>query len=752
MNKTEKYFIEHQPKSLRENIDLIRTNIFPVFIIALSSLVFSVIYAYNAVNIYKATALMKISKPTGNILEAPLMPTFTDIQFDRFLSNEIEILKSTALRRRVAAALIDSFKTSNNPQDFYLLLDSDNRKSKNSLPKVNKIESLVSELKSVDIEAKRGLDFVEITVLSPSKTEAALIANTYANMYKTMNLELSRNQLTNVRQFLNQQRDDKQKELSQAEESLKSFQEHGGIVSLEQQANALISQLSSLEAKRDAAKIDLSSSDKVLQKYRQELKDRAPYVSAYLDKVSSEEFMKNVQQELTTLEVNKELLSLNSAQLTAEESKTLAEYETKIKRINDLVKQKKTEILKSNVLAATPEELRDLTQKILSEDLRLQSAKISIDVMNSIISKYEQKFNLLPKSSIEFARLQRKREALEKLFVLVEQKLQESLINEQSQPGNVLLLDKAEVPNNPSKPNRMLIIVVGFFLGLLIAFGYVFLKNYFDNTVKTPDDIQKLNANVLSWIPQIEGLLATGSSEFEFIVARKPDSIPAESFRALRTRVQFSRVDTEALKTVLITSSAPSEGKTIICTNLAGSFALSNKKTLILDCDLRKPRIHSFFKTNRYPGLVDYLFDQVPFDDIVRTSEIPDLYYITAGTIPPNPSEILESQKMKDFINSLRDKYDYILLDSPPIIAVTDSEILARVADATALVVSANTTEVELLMRSLEIIRQDNINFIGTILNNFVYRSSYGSYYKYYYYYTRPRKTDRTKLPPKMDA
>jgi capsular exopolysaccharide synthesis family protein len=242
--------------------------------------------------------------------------------------------------------------------------------------------------------------------------------------------------------------------------------------------------------------------------------------------------------------------------------------------------------------------------------------------------------------------------------------------------------------------------------------------------------------------------VATGSSDFEFIVAKKPDSIPSESFRALRTRVQFSRVDTEALKTILITSSAPSEGKTMVCTNLAGSFAFSNKKTIIVDCDLRKPRIHSFFKTNRYPGLVDYLFGQVSFDEIVRQSEIPDLWYITAGTIPPNPSEILESQKMRDFLATVREKYDYILIDSPPVIAVTDSEILARYADATALVVSANTTEVELLIRSLEIIQQENINFIGAILNNFVYKSSYGSYYKYYYYYTRPRKADKSKLPP----
>ncbi len=746
MSRLDKISVEPQPRSLKENIDLVRNNLFPVLIITVASLVFSIVYAVKALNIYKATSEIKISKPVGSILENPLASTMPDLQVDRFLLNEIEIIKSYQVRQKVAYALIDTFKAVKSPGDFYLVLDKDSRQSKEQPKQVADVEDIITALGKADVEQKRGLDFVEISVQSPSPYEAALVSNVYVQQYRLVNLEITRNQLTSIRGFLTQQREEKLKQLSQSEEMLKSFQEKGGIVALDEQASALIGQLSTLQSQRDMQKIDYTSTEKVLQKYRDELKQRSPQITAYIEKAANEEYMKALQTQLAELKINREYVTAGLKDQTSA-SEAIKAYDKKISSLEDLLK-KKVEILKASIFASTPEELRDFASQIIQQEIKAASLRISIDQMNVLINNYEQKFNLLPKSSIELAGLHRNRESIEKLFLLVEQKYQEALINEQSQPGNVLIVDQARIPIKPYKPNRILIIGVGFVLGLIISFGYVFLRNFFDNTVKTPDDIQKLNTNVLAWIPQIEGIVATGTSDFEFIVAKKPDSIPSESFRALRTRVQFSRVDSETLKTILVTSSAPSEGKTMICTNLAGSFAFSNKRTVIVDCDLRKPRIHSFFKTNRYPGLVDYLFGQVAFEEIVRQSEIPDLWYITAGTIPPNPSEILESQKMRDFLSMIREKYDYILLDSPPVIAVTDSEILARYADATTLVVSANTTEIELMVRALEIIQQDNINFIGAILNNFVYKSSYGSYYKYYYYYTRPRKADRSKLPP----
>jgi capsular exopolysaccharide synthesis family protein len=237
--------------------------------------------------------------------------------------------------------------------------------------------------------------------------------------------------------------------------------------------------------------------------------------------------------------------------------------------------------------------------------------------------------------------------------------------------------------------------------------------------------------------------MVSDKSDSEFIVANKPDSIPSEAFRGLRTRIHYSKLNNN-LNSILITSCAPQEGKTTVSVNIAGSFAMINKKTLILDCDLRKPRVHNLFKEPRIPGLIDYLFGNASYEEIVKPTKMKNLFFIPSGTIPPNPAEMLESSQMDAFLKELKTKFDIVIIDSPPIIAVTDSEILARMADATILVVSADSTEVDLLDKSVELLKSEHIGFIGTVLNNFTYKSGYGSYYKYYYYYSRPTNGSST--------
>jgi capsular exopolysaccharide synthesis family protein len=276
-----------------------------------------------------------------------------------------------------------------------------------------------------------------------------------------------------------------------------------------------------------------------------------------------------------------------------------------------------------------------------------------------------------------------------------------------------------------------------------IGFGFAFVRDFLDNTVKTPEDIQKMNINVLGWIPKIEGI--TANKEFEFIIAKKSDSIYSEAFRALRTKIQFAKIDKKSINTIHVTSSTPSEGKTTVSVNIAGSFAQTNKKTLILDCDLRKPRMHKVFNSQRYPGFTDYFLGNIDFESIVNKSELPNLDFISAGTIPPNPSEILGSDQMLAFIEKLKDIYDLVVIDSPPIIAVTDSEILSRIADASILVASADETDIELMTKAVDLMRHENNSFIGVVLNKFSYRSGYGSYYKYYYYYAHNRENAKVK-------
>lgn len=723
-----------ETKSLKEFINLARNNLVAMYLIIGISLVLSIIYAIYARDIYKSTTTLKISKPTGSILKSPLLPEFQDLGSDRFISNELEILRSFNIREKVAFDLIDSFRVKSKTEKFYLILSHNPDSIK--IGKILLSSSAIAELldKQTSVEQKRGLDIADITVESPSAYEAALIGNCYAESYKKLNLEINRDQLTIVKDFLGEQRLEKQKELNQAEETLKGYQEKGGIISLDIQSKDLIEQLSEFDAKKNAAKIDLAASDKVLAQLNSELIKQNPKMVDYLKNLVNEGYVKTLQEQLGRLEVTKDLAMANKDNKLDNE-KIIKEYDNKI---NELRKKLTGQIeqYKSSIFASSPQEVKELSQKIIEEGVKNQSYKVTYYELEKIVAQYEEKFNKLPQTSIQLARFQRQREGLEKLYLLVEEKYQEALINEQSQPGNVLIIDNARIPIHPSKPNRLLIVILGLILGTTVFFGYVFVRNYFDITVKTPEDMKNRNINVLAWIPKI-GENGT-AKESEFIVFKEPNSIPSEAFRALRTRVQFSRLDPIKLQTILVTSAAPQEGKTTICVNLAGSFAQSNKKTIIIDCDLRKPRVHAVFKTKRNPGLVDYLFGQAKLEDIIRSSKINDLHYITSGTIPPNPAEMLESSVMRDFFQEIRSRYDLILIDSPPIIAVTDAEILSKMVDATILVVSAENTELELMEKSVELLTGENNSFIGTVLNNFSYKAGYGSYYKKYYYYAHP--------------
>lgn len=725
-------FENSESTTLKDYLILLRNNIFPVIVIVIASLIVAIIYAVTAKNIYKAQTAIKISKPSGSILQSPLVPEFSDFGNDRFIANEIEILKSYNLRERVAFAIVDSFNNSKNKNDFSILYKKEFTGPSDKILSISQIAGLLNN--AVTIEQKRGLDIIIISAESPSPSEAALIANIYAKEYKNYNLEVNRDQLTFVKNFLDKQRKEKKDQLNEAEEILRAYQEKGGIIALDQQAQSLIQQLSQFEAQRNASQIDLLASNEVLKQYKEELKKQDPKLADYLESATSEDYITALQKEIAQLQLNRDL-ALTKVDPDLNITAKVSEYDRKIKELKAKLDEK-IKVLKAGILASSPEEVKALSQKIIEEEIKNSSLRITQNGLDEILKRYEEKFNRLPKTSLELARFQRNRESLEKLYTLVEERYQEAVINEQSQPGNVLIIDDARTPGHPAKPNRILIVIIGLFIGAGLSFAYVFLKNYFDNSVKTPEDIQKKNVNVLAWIPQVDGLSLNIKSKFDFIVATQPDSIAAEAYRSLRTRVQFSRADKDSLKTILITSPAPQEGKTTVAINLAGSFALANKKTLIVDCDLRKPRLHQVLERDKKPGLIDYLVGDYKLNQVISPTEINGLYIITSGTIPPNPSEMLDSKQMENFLSEIRNQYDYIILDSPPIVAVTDAEILAKKVDSSILVISADVTEIAMLDRALQLLKHDNSNIIGTVLNNFSTKPGYKSYYKYYYYYS----------------
>lgn len=220
----------------------------------------------------------------------------------------------------------------------------------------------------------------------------------------------------------------------------------------------------------------------------------------------------------------------------------------------------------------------------------------------------------------------------------------------------------------------------------------------------------------------------------DLITIKDPKSPISEAYRTLRTNVLFSSVD-EQLKAIVITSSGPGEGKTTSSANLAVVLSQGDKKVLLMDCDLRKPKVHKMFKLSNQSGLSNILVGEAEFDSTVHKTEIENLHVLTSGIRPPNPSELLSSSKMKSFLRGLREKYDFIILDTPPVIMVTDAQILSQYADGSILVVSSGEAEREAVIQAKKLLEKVAAKIIGVILNKLdtSRKGHYGYYYQYYY-------------------
>jgi len=224
-----------------------------------------------------------------------------------------------------------------------------------------------------------------------------------------------------------------------------------------------------------------------------------------------------------------------------------------------------------------------------------------------------------------------------------------------------------------------------------------------------------------------------------------PKSPVSEAYRVLRTNIQFSSVD-KPLKTILVTSAGPMEGKTTTIANLAVIFAHCGSKVLLIDTDLRKPMLHKFFLLLNEKGLTNLLTLQKESAAFIQHDVVKNLDVLTSGRIPPNPSELLSSNAMKNFIENVKNNYDIVLMDSPPVGSVTDASIISTYADGTILVVKSGKTEIEALKRAQEILEKVNANIIGVVLNN-IHKKQIGySYYPYYYYGDDGNKKRKSKL------
>ncbi len=305
-------------------------------------------------------------------------------------------------------------------------------------------------------------------------------------------------------------------------------------------------------------------------------------------------------------------------------------------------------------------------------------------------------------------------------------------ISEAKTLDNVMVVEPADIPTQPVRPNVMLNTLLAAVVGAMLAVGIAFLIEYLDDSVHTPQDVD--TALHLPTLGTIVRMQAVNPAD-RLVVYHAPRSPVAEAYRSLRTNVQFSNVDRPS-KVILVTSANPMEGKSTTAANLAATMAQSGLSVVLVDGDMRRPSLHRIFETHNNLGLTNALLDdQVHLNGSLQDTKIPNLRLLPTGPLPPNPSELLGSQRMQRLIAHLRERFDAVIIDSPPVLAVTDPAVLVPQMDGVILVVGAGETRRETAQRAVDTLTQVGARFLGVALNK-LSRNRGGYGYGYYYYYT----------------
>ena len=301
------------------------------------------------------------------------------------------------------------------------------------------------------------------------------------------------------------------------------------------------------------------------------------------------------------------------------------------------------------------------------------------------------------------------------------------------QMNNISVIDIAQVPEEVSNNTLTRDFFIALFISIFGSIGVIFIIYYFDDSIKLTDDLEEeIGMPVIAKVFKSD-IGSKNRGKVELLVQRYPKSLVSESVKTLRTNLQFSSVDSE-LKTILVTSSIPGEGKSFISANLAISFTQTDKKVLIVDCDMRKGRQHRIFKLSNTKGLSNLLIDDMTnYKDYINKTSIKNLYVMTRGTVPPNPSELLNSNKNSELIKILRSKFDIIIFDGVPCNGLPDSIIMSKLVDKVLIVSSESVTPRSVLESTKKQLKNVEAPVAGDVLNNVNRKNSkYGKYYGYY--------------------
>lgn len=684
--------------------------------------------------VYQATAQLQIERDDPNVLDIEKVMELDASQSD-YYQTQYKILKSRSLARGVIGLLgLDvhpEFDPSSQKKGLVgsllaavssLIGDGDDEKPVPAAAEENRKLSRTTNifLEKIKIEPLRNTRLVNVKAESFDPTLAASMANTLAALYIDRSLQTKVTTTAQAGDWISEQMADARQKLDAAEQALQAYKEKHGIISLDGRQNFMVQKLEELNSELTRSRtrrIELET------RYDQLKRMQADGGSQALPEVIGNRLVQDYKAELVRLQAE-----------LAEMSKT---YTPKHPKIIRLVTQIKTMRMRIN------EEIGRVEQGIRSE---FEVAVKREESLAAAIEEQKREMQELNKKSIEFKILRRDAGHNQRIYNLLTKRGKETDLAGGMRTSNIRFVDEAEVPLSPIRPRKARNLALALIVGLMAGAGAAFFIEYLDDSVKDPDDLERyVHLPFLGPVPIMkpEG---EGEGIKDFIVLRDPKSLAAEAYRGIRTSLLFTSPD-DPIKTMVVTSPGPQEGKSVTTINMALALAGAGKRVLLVDADMRKPRIHKAFGLKNSFGLSNIIGGEDDIGRAINKTKAENLTVITSGPIPPNPSELLGAARMTRIIKLLRDRFDIVIFDCTPLIAVTDATILASRVDGTVLVVKAGATGRHILQRGKNQLEEVKARIVGVILNWVDVRKSTYYYSTYYYqnYYGEDNGSSKKK-------
>jgi capsular exopolysaccharide synthesis family protein len=630
---------------------------------------------------YQARTLLQVMPPNPTSLSVTdaLVQTGNPVRDRQFFNTQLNVLHSRAVAERVVARLKLADQAAGQAAG-------------------DPVGTLLSAL---TVEPVPETYVVEVRVTHNDPKEATLWANTLADVYMDYSIEGQVEAAKRAYQWVTERLAETETGMQEAQDKLLKTYQGQDLFVPEGSVSAITTSITKLNEdhiQAQARRIELEAQLGEFAEARRRGRglDAIPQVAG--DSVAAE------------INAKVQALTLDLARLREKYKEGHPEVQKIQVQMRQLRKDRDARV------AQIEEGLRAEYRQLQRKEAELRSA---IDAHKDRAAEQSQKLT-------ELESLKKKADAAGGLYAVLLQKLNETNIAASLQNNNIRLLDRAVVPTHPVWPRKRQIALVALLAGLLLGTGWVLLRDALDNTLKDAEDIERhLHLELLAAIPRY---------------GKDDAALATEAYQNLRTALLFSRRG-EAGQVVLITGTAPGEGKTTTLLNVAKLLAVSGESVVVVDCDLRRANLHLRLNVPREPGFTDFFVRSLELAGLVRTTRIHNLSVIPAGALPPNPPALLARPGLAAALAQLKRHYRWVLVDSPPVAAVTDALLLAQCADSTVLVVQQNKVDRAMVKRALGALRKVNRNVIGAVLNAVDVKSK--GYYGYQYYRSRKARPER---------